>query len=145
MSARCSFYRKVERECGEPRESSTFIQLVQCTSDVSSHLLNCHSSHKKISGYGLILARAGLFNLPDDVAELVVCAVHRHSLGKYWKPFGTCQYPSHNGKDNTPPQEPSKLRNCQRHTENVWKNIGRNSKFELSFLHPKQSVTKCLN
>ena len=31
----CSINGKGERECGESRESSQFIQLVQCTSDVS--------------------------------------------------------------------------------------------------------------
>ena len=38
-------------------------------------------------------------DLPEEVvAELVVCPVHRHILGKYWRPFKSCQYPSHNGK-----------------------------------------------
>ena len=101
-SARCSFYGKGERECGESRESSQFIRLVQCTSDVSSHLLNFHLSRKKISEHELILARAGIFDLSEEVvAEMVVCPAHRHSLGKYWRPFRTCQYPSHKGKKTT--------------------------------------------
>ena len=48
----------------------------------------------------LILNRSGL---PHDLASkqferLLICAKHRHDMGKNWHPRRTCQYPLHSGR-----------------------------------------------
>ena len=62
-------------------------------------MVNVHLSRENVSEKDLILARAGLLDLSEEqIKKMTIFPAHRHSLGKYWKPPRTCQYPGHQGK-----------------------------------------------
>ena len=78
------------------------ISLIECVDDITHGLKRCHLSRVKVMGHELILARAGIFHLPNvEIRKMTVCPKHRHNLGKYWRPLKTCQYPQHNGRKTT--------------------------------------------
>ena len=73
--------------------------MLHCTESIESHLASVHLSRETITEGELILARAGLFDLEQTVVEqMSVCAKHRHTLGKFWRPRTACQYPAHQGR-----------------------------------------------
>ena len=75
------------------------ISLLQCNDSIDSHLASIHLSRENITEGQLILARAGLFDLDESrVAQMSVCAKHRHTYGKFWRPRTACQYPAHQGR-----------------------------------------------
>ena len=85
--------------CGDSRGISGIFSLPQCTDSIESHLASIHLSRETITEGQLILARAGLFNLDESVvSQMSVCAKHRHTYGKFWRPRTTCQYPAHQGR-----------------------------------------------
>ena len=48
--------------------------------------------------YEVIIARAGLFDIPESQLEKMwICPHHRNVLGKEWRPHRSCQYPTHQG------------------------------------------------
>ena len=97
--AACFMKNKDSSGCGEFRGQKSLISLLECTSDISSHLKRCHLSKEKNSEYHLILIRAGRFHLSENMEEMFVCPRHRGNLGAYWKcPTSACQYPDHKGK-----------------------------------------------
>jgi len=56
-------------------------------------------SRENITEGQLILARAGLFDLDESrVAQMSVCAKHRHMYGKFSRPRAACQYPADQGR-----------------------------------------------
>lgn len=94
----CSFSEKAGISCGESRGVKKIENLLECLSDIKSHLESCHLSKSKLKEYQLILVRAGLFNIStEQISCMTVCCKHRHSLGKFWRPLKACQYPMHTG------------------------------------------------
>ena len=75
--AACFMKNKDSSGCGEFRGYKS-LTLLECTSDISSHLKRCHLSKEKISEYHLILIRAGHFHLSKkNMEEMFVCPRHR--------------------------------------------------------------------
>ena len=98
-TSKCSFFGVGKIECGESRGKEQVVLLKECNSDISNHLRSCHLSRAKVTEYGLILARAGIFDPPEErISQMTICPKHRHNLGKYWRPLRTCQYPGHEGR-----------------------------------------------
>ena len=86
-------------KCGYSRGNSGLFCLLECNDSVESHLASIHLSQENISEGDLILARAGLFDLDESVvANMWICAKHRHTYGKCWRPIASCQYPAHRGR-----------------------------------------------
>ena len=80
---------KFRGSCGNSRGLSELFRLGDCNDSITSHLNSCHLSRENMTEYELILARAGVFELPlAKVNEMMICPKHRHSLGKYWKHRG---------------------------------------------------------
>lgn len=95
----CSFQAIVKGDCGASRGLETLFLLRDCNDDIGGHLVNCHLSAEGLTETDLILARAGLFSVTESQIEIMsICARHRHSLGKFWRPPRSCQYPDHRGK-----------------------------------------------
>ena len=98
----CSFGVSNDNFCGPSRGFEEFVRLNSCNDDISVHLSNCHLSREVVSEKELILARSGFLDLDDSqIDKMVICPKHRHSLGKFWRPSKSCQYPSHSGGKNT--------------------------------------------
>jgi len=95
----CFLSRPCTDLCGDSRGISGIISLLQCNDSIDSHLASIHLSRENITEGQLILARAGLFDLDESrVAQMSVCAKHRHTYGKFWRPRTACQYPAHQGR-----------------------------------------------
>ena len=95
----CFLSRTCTDLCGDSRGISGIFSLLQCTDSIESHLASIHLSRETITEGQLILARASLFYLDEPVvAEMSVCAKHRHTYGKFWRPRTACQYPAHQGR-----------------------------------------------
>ena len=97
---KCSFSGLGKSSCGDFRCSTyTVCRLRECQENITNHLKACRLS--KLSGmveYGLILIRAGLFDVPPHrQEEMFACPKHRHNLGRNWRPLRTCRYPLHSG------------------------------------------------
>ena len=45
------------------------VMLTKCKDDIRGHLSSCHLSWENIEEYELILARAGLFDIPESTGE----------------------------------------------------------------------------
>ena len=95
----CSFRDIVRGNCGASQDLKTLFLLRDCNDDIGAHLVNCHLSSGCLTEKELILARAGLFSVTESQIEIMsICPRHRHSLGKFWRPPRSCQYPDHKGK-----------------------------------------------
>ena len=93
------FIAHVYRPLWDSIGTSGIISLLQCNDIIESHLASIHLSRETITEGQLILARAGLFDLDESlVAQMSVCAKHRHTYGKFWRPRAACQYPAHRGR-----------------------------------------------
>ena len=93
------FIAHVYRPLWDSIGPSGIISLLQCNDSIDSHLASIHLSRETIAEGQLILARAGLFDLDKSlVAQMSVCAKHRHTYGKFWQPRTACQYPAHQGR-----------------------------------------------
>ena len=98
----CYFNAVLKSDCGASRglEGLTFLR--ECNEDVGMHLVSCHLSKESLTERELILARAGLYSLSEtQIKKMSVCPKHRHSLGRFWRPPGTCQHPDHTGKSTS--------------------------------------------
>lgn len=85
-------------DCGEFRGKAELVSLDNCTSDISSQLSRCHLGREAISEGDLILARLGLFCMPEtQKRDMFICAKHRAHLGQYWSKPSACKYPGHKG------------------------------------------------
>ena len=94
----CFLSRTCTDLCGDSKGTSGIFSLLQCTDSIESHLASIHLSREHITEGQLIFARAGLFDLDESlVAQMSVCAKHRHTYGKLWRPRTACQYPAHQG------------------------------------------------
>ena len=76
------------------------IRLSKCNNEVENHVISCHLSKESINVSELILAMAGLFNLPrDNLQGMGICYRRRHMLGRFWRSSKvTCQYPERSGQ-----------------------------------------------
>ena len=99
MSSDCFMRSKDEKNCGPSRGASGVVRLSECNDVVANHLISCHLSKEGLDEKELILARAGLFNLPlEDSQRMWICYRHRHTLGRFWRGSKvSCQYPEHTG------------------------------------------------
>ena len=95
----CSFHDMVKGDCGAGRGLETLFLLRDCNEDIGGHLVNCHLPTESQTEKELNLVRAGLFSVTESQIEILsICPRHRHSLGKFWQPPRSCQYPDHKGK-----------------------------------------------
>ena len=93
-----AYTSKYKGSCGNSRGITELVRLGDCNDPVVNHLTSCHLSREKMTEHELILARAGVFELPPSKGgKMFICPKHRHSLGKYWKQRRPCQYPTHRG------------------------------------------------
>jgi len=89
----------VYRPLWEFKRNMGIVSLRQCNDSIESHLASIHLSRETITEGQLILARAGLFDLDESViAQMSVCAKHRHTYGEFCRPRTACQYPAHHGR-----------------------------------------------
>ena len=77
--------------CSDSRGISGFFNLLHCIESIESHLASVHLSRETITEGELILEQT-------VVEQMSVCAKHRHTLGKFWRPRTACQYPAHQGR-----------------------------------------------
>ena len=89
-------------ECGSYRGQDHYTCILDCRDDISSHLSRCHLTKEDIdTEYKLILYRSGFFDLSDEqLVHMKICPTHRYTVGKYWRPSRTCQYPGHTGRSS---------------------------------------------
>ena len=84
----CSFFTIVGGRCGfdskDRTKSVEIVPLLSCNVDISRHI-----SAFSITGIEneaeLLLARASIFVLPQNVESWTICPQHRASLGVSWK------------------------------------------------------------
>ena len=93
----CTFPSRCGKSCGPVEKDSCGISkvpLTECIKDVSTHL-RCF----KIPGTvdcerDLILARAGIYEVPPDISRFTICKRHRDCLGLGWRRNSKyCQVP----------------------------------------------------
>ena len=95
----CSFRDIIRGDCRASRGLETLFLLRDCNGDIGGRLVNCLLSSECLTEKELILARAGLFSVTELQIEIMsICPRHRRSLGKFWRPPRSCQYPDHKGK-----------------------------------------------
>ena len=87
--------------CGSSRGLTELVRLIDCNDPIETHLSSVHLSHEKLSEHELILARCGFFDNICNYEKFLICAKHRHNLGKYWRSKTSCQYPKHKGSSKT--------------------------------------------
>ena len=74
----CSFSVILREHCGPSRGEGKIIFLREYVHEMSNHLCRCHLSRENVTEIGLILARAGLFDLSvSNVKEMTVCPKRR--------------------------------------------------------------------
>ncbi len=112
-SSQCSFKDNIKTACGSSRGCSESIKLTECDGNIEQHLKSCNLWRTSgLNETSLILARAGHFELSkNQIDSMNICPRHRHILGKFWGPPGTCCYPLHT--------DPRKKHGKNYHTINV--------------------------
>ena len=110
MMAVCSFKAIVGSPCSYDRrdhsKSLNEVPLLSCIKDIERH--KCLWSFTGVTGeQELILLRAGIFTMRQDVSDLTICPFHRSELGIGWRrSSNTCRVPNEiahhsQGKGNT--------------------------------------------
>ena len=83
MDVCCSFKSLVGGQCSFDRRdrshSLEIVPLLSCTKDITRHK-SLWQFHDKNNEVDLILARAALFTMPQNVNTLTICPAHRSSL-----------------------------------------------------------------
>ena len=98
----CSLNGIAKSDCGASRGYEKSFPQKDCIENVNVHPVSCHLSKERLTEKDLILARAGLFSLSEmQIETMSVCPKHRHSLGRFWRPLRSCQYPGHTGKSTS--------------------------------------------
>ena len=64
MAIMCWLSGITSGKCGTSRGFTDFVALNSCNDDIRSHLINHHLSRGNVSEKDLILARAGLLEIP---------------------------------------------------------------------------------
>ena len=93
----CSFYSRCDGHCGPSKNNADDIlkrPITDCKRDISKHL-RCYQIPLTIETESdLILARAGIFEIPAKASTLLICEHHRESLGLNWRRNSKyCQVP----------------------------------------------------
>lgn len=95
----CSFHDIVKGDCGASWGLETLFLLRDCNDGIGGHFVNCHLSTESLTETDLILVRASLFSVTkSQIEKMSICPRHWHSLGKFWRPPKSCQYPDHKRK-----------------------------------------------
>ena len=94
----CNFREIKKITCGSSRGLSQMVKVDEYRDTITTQFEICHLSKSGLSEAELILSRASHFDVTkDQVEQMVICRQHRHKFGKFWRPFRSCQYPSHSG------------------------------------------------
>ena len=94
----CNFRETKKITCGSSRGLSQMVKVDEYQDTITTQFEICHLSKSGLSEAELILSRASHFDVTkDQVEQMVICRQHRHKFGKFWRPFRSCQYPSHSG------------------------------------------------
>jgi len=97
-SSKCSFFGISGISCGDSRGHTGVVNLLDCDSDITTHLAACNLSRSALKEYEVILSRSGLFDIVEDKLQFMqICPSHRDKLKRLWRPLRSCQYPSHEG------------------------------------------------
>ena len=87
MNVCCSFKSLVGGQCSFDRrdrsQSIEIVPLLSCSKDITRHKSLWQFQDVK-SEVDLILARAAMFTLPQNVNTMTICPSHRSSLGLGW-------------------------------------------------------------
>ena len=87
MDVCCSFKSLVGRQCSWNRrdrgQSIDIVPLLSCCKDITRHKSLWRFQDVK-SEVELILARAAMFTMPQNVNTMTICPSHRSSLGLGW-------------------------------------------------------------
>ena len=87
MNVCCSFKSLVGGQCSFDRrdrsQSIEIVPLISCSKDITRHKSLWQFQDVK-SEVDLILARAAMFTLPQNVNTMTICPSHRSSLGLGW-------------------------------------------------------------
>ena len=146
------FIAHVQRPLWGSIGTSGIISLLQCNDSIESHLASIHLSRETVTEGQLVLVRGGLFDLDETlVAQMSVCAKHRHTYGKFWRPRTACQYPAHQGRPGRS-QKGAKSRysanlEMRLRPSNVWCSCSRRFRCVqqiVTFLHTFRYITQAL-
>lgn len=97
-TSKCSFFAIGGISCGDSRGRTGVVSILECDSDITTHLATCNLSRSDLKEYQLIVARSGLFDISEDkLKTMEICPSHRDKLGRLWRPLRSCQYPFHEG------------------------------------------------
>ena len=87
MEVYCSFKTIIGGICGsdsrDKKQEVTVIPLVSCSRDITKHLGSLTFSGPE-NEIDLILSRAAIFKIPEDVNDMTICPFHRGKLGLEW-------------------------------------------------------------
>ena len=97
MEAKCSFSGIVGGSCTCERryraKNTEVIPLLHCNQEIAGHKSTWKTADVETE-VELILARASIFNFPENIAQLTICPYHRSSLGIGWRSGSQrCQIP----------------------------------------------------
>ena len=97
MEAKCSFNVIVGGSCTYERrdrgKNTEVIPLLHCNREIAGHKSTWENADVE-TVVELILARASMFTLPKNVAQLTICPYHRSSLVIGWRRGSQrCQIP----------------------------------------------------
>ncbi|XP_031570336.1 uncharacterized protein LOC116304705 [Actinia tenebrosa] len=97
MEVSCSFKKIVGGNCGyDPRDRNkkmVVIPLSSCELDISGHK-KAFGIQDVDSEVKLLLARASILSVPDNIAELTICPGHRSLLSIGWRrSYQRCRVP----------------------------------------------------
>ena len=76
IAGSCSFSAVTSGTCGSGRGSTDFVALNIFDGDISSHFTKHHLSRENVCEEDLILARAGLLELTEQVKNMTVFPAH---------------------------------------------------------------------
>jgi hypothetical protein len=105
MEVNCYFKSAVGGSCGHDKrdrsKKTVIIPLLSCVLDISGHkqALGINDIDSEVE---LVLARASMFSMPENITEITICPAHRSLLGIGWRRGSQrCRVPqemSHHGK-----------------------------------------------
>ena len=87
MEVSCSFKRRIGGACGfdskDKKQSTVVVPLQSCEKDISSHrsVFQFTGVENEVD---LILSRAAVFTVPEDVKSWTIFPLHRSKLGVGW-------------------------------------------------------------
>ena len=102
MELKCLLETRGESFCSEKARALGLIKLSDCRSNIDDQLQTWHFSQLigSIQEFEIILNRLGLPHdlSPEQLEGLWICEKNGNHFGKNWRPWRTCQYPLHSGR-----------------------------------------------